>query len=212
MRFELTPASQRRFGQGLAQVAQRLNKSLLDLLRQTAVYYAQAARKRTPGPWYAAMTKTMKLRPVRELSESEVAIASKETGKPKFFAVEIWTGHGSKSPRWFPTRTEKTRLREIKYRGAAQLSWSAMLKKLFKTEPSPATSANFARVLSQGASVTQRHVGNFRSEIITENNLGYIARLRPGIAGEALIAAQNRVANAYIKRLGDGMRQTWEKA
>lgn len=216
MRFQFTPDSQRRFKAGLARVASRLNKTLLDLLRQTAVYYAQAARKRTPGPWYGAMTKTMRERPVRPISDMEARTFRREGGKfwPTH-VVEVWRGtqRSGKHPVMMPTKNEQSPLRRIKYRGAAQLSWSAMLKKLFKTEPPPAASgANFLRVLTQGASVAQGHEGNWKPYIATENHLGYIARLRPGIVQEALLSAQNRVANAYIAKLGRSMETEWNRS
>ncbi len=212
MRFELTAESQARFKRGLAATAQRLNKSSLDLLRQTAVYYAQAARKRTPGPWYGSLLKTLRFRPATAIPNKEVGKFI-EKGKPfPRFLVEVWIGRSdAKAPKGFPVASEKSPLRVIKYRGAAQLSWSSMLKKLFKSDLPPATGANFANVLANGASVQQGFQGAFRPIITTENRLGYIARLRPGIVGESLLAAQNRFANAYIRKIGKDIEAEFNK-
>ena len=212
MRFELTAESQARFKRGLAATAQRLNKSVLDLLRQTAVYYAQAARKRTPGPWYHSAIKTEEFREVYSI-DVETGRKYARRGKPfPRFLVEIWVGRGGvKTPKPFPAASEKTPLRVIKYRGAAQLSWSSMLKKLFKSDLPPATGANFANVLANGASVQQGFQGAFRPIITTENRLGYIARLRRGIVGESLLAAQNRFANAYIRKIGKDLEAEFNK-
>lgn len=213
MNFSIDPRDQQRFTAGLIRLSRFTGKPLLDYLRQLAVYYAQAARKRTPGPWYNAITKTMKQRPVRKLSPIEARAESAKAGKLKRYAVEVWTGRQpAKAPRWLPVRTDRSNLRRIKYRGAAQLSWSAMIRRLFKSEVLPSeVGGNFARVLQQGAAVQQGHEGNFRPFITTENRLGYIARIRPGIAQEALLSAENRFAAAYIRKMGDQMRQTWER-
>lgn len=215
MRFELTRESQRSFRQGLDRIAKLARKRIGDLLRQTAVFYAQGARKRTPGPWYASLKKTMRQRPVRKLTKAEAKIASEVKRRPVAYAVKVWSGSGGvKTEGELYTQTKDSPLRVIKYRGAAQLSWSGMLKKLFKNEATPGTAnaGDFANVLANGATVRRHLEGLNRETITTENKLGYIARLRPGIAAESLLAAENRIAAIYTKKLGPELAAEWSKS
>lgn len=223
MRFELTAESQARFKRGLHATAQRLNKSSLDLLRQTAVYYAQAARKRTPGPWFNSSQKTRQFREVFKLSESEQAEFLKAGPLKRWptYGVRVFVGQQPfKTPKIFAASSKRPKLARVKYRGAAQVSWSAMIKKMFHgskltdvftSHNVPAGSGSMDRVIALGAEVREAFEGQFRPVIYTENKLGYIARLRPGISQEAILSAENRFANAYIRKIGKDLEAEFNK-
>lgn len=119
---------------------------------------------------------------------------------------KFWFG---KSPEWIASTDAQSPLREIKYRGAAQISWNSALAKLFKPQP-PKGEANFARVLAVGASVDRKE-GIALQSLSIENNLSYIAKLKPGIVRDAVVKAENRFANVYLKKLGQEAEDFWRR-
>ena len=211
MRFELTAESQAAFKRGLAATAKRLNKSILDLLRQTVVYYAQAARKRTPGPRYGAGQSVAKLRPVVPIPAEDRGKIKTPKGKVALYFVEAYIGPVGqrKFVRW-PTRSRGNIIRYIRYSGAAQVSWNAMLQQVFGRS-SMNDIKHFPHVDSIGSIARIYSPKTFHMAIDTENKLGYIAKLRPGIVNDALIIAENRFANGYINKIGKDLEAEFNK-
>jgi hypothetical protein len=191
VKFDITPQSQAEFRKTLRKISDEYQRPIGQLLKRTAVYYAQSARKVTP------ISKKK-----REFEEAE-NFAQRQAWGAKF-RVGIWR-RGSFA--WKPTKTRRAvnDLLPIKYRGAAKGSWTGMIKKLGGS--AIAVTGVLKRVFSDGSRVVVGSKSATNRYIDTENMLGYIRKLRPGIVGESIAKAENRIVNAELRRIERAMER-----
>jgi len=211
MQVKLTTESEARFKRTLRAIARETNKSLLDLLRQAAVFYATSARKATPGPWYGVSKRSQRLRPVTPLTMKE-SMRLREPGKPiPRVLVSAWVGkQPTKTEKLIPAASSKSDIRKIKYRGAGQVSWTNMMRKLFKKPPTNTFDfTQTPRFYTHGATVLVSVPQADYAFIETENNLSYLSKIAPGINQRSMQAAQNRFQAVWSKKLGDVVKKEW---
>jgi len=191
VKFDLTPESQARFRRVLRDIQENLKKRTPSLLKQLALFYAQSARK---------VTKIGK----RNREVMKTPAAEVRRGSPPYLMRKYYQdGHSN----WIAITGRDDPKREIKKRGAARQSWVGIMRKLHGNELGEFE--HLRAVMQSGGRVENQSASAHSPSITVINSIKYMSKIAPGVVERSIAAAQSRLANTYLRKMGDDFRRRW---
>jgi hypothetical protein len=199
MKFTLDEKSQAEFRETLRKIADTNQRYIGNLLKTTAIYFAQSARKQTP--------KSKDKRPILVAKDRAQRY---EWGNRKY-AVPSWH-RGMPVTRYVRNKRTAEKMAKITYQGAARAAWIGMIAKIRGSgSVGEIAAGKLIRVAAKGSTVYVDKPGKENRLINIIFHLGWLRRMKPNIITDSILKAEHRLINNEQPKWQAIMREAFGK-